>query len=154
LSTKFGIILPIEENRWLVTLVGTLRDYPPEDDEGFLQFAKALDQPEIYLAIRDAKPLTPIARYRFPTYLRRHYEHLTPFPESFLVMGDGMCSFNPIYGQGMTVCALQAQALETCLQHSSQGLPGLSRKFFKKASCIVDTAWKMATGADFLYPQT
>lgn len=153
-STKFGVILPVEGNRWLVTLVGVLRDYPPEDDEGFLQFAKALDHPAIYQALEGATALTPTARYRFPTYLRRHYERLTPFPEGFLVIGDGMCSFNPIYGQGITVCALEAEALETCLRHYRGNLSSLSREYFKKAAQITDTAWRMATGVDFLYPQT
>ncbi|QBQ55199.1 hypothetical protein [Nitrosococcus wardiae] len=137
-----------------MTLVGALRDYPPEDEEGFLQFAKALDHPGIYQAIQNATPLTPIAKYRFPNYLRRHYQCLVPFPESFLVMGDAMCSFNPIYGQGITVCALEAETFERCLQHSKGELPVLSRDYFKKASRIIDNAWRMATSVDFLYPQT
>lgn len=154
ISTKLGIILPVEKNRWLVTLAGVLRDYPLEDEKGFLQFAKALDHPGIYQAIQGATPLTPVARYRFPAYLRRYYEHLRSFPENFLVIGDAMCSFNPIYGQGITVCALEAQALDACLQYSNGGLNGLSQKYFEKASRIIDNAWKMATNVDFIYPQT
>jgi 2-polyprenyl-6-methoxyphenol hydroxylase-like FAD-dependent oxidoreductase len=153
-STKFGVILPVEGGRWLVTLTGTLRDYPSEDEAGFLQFARALDHPEIYQTLRDATPLTTIAKYRFPTYLRRHYERLVALPTGFLVMGDALCSFNPIYGQGMTVCALEAQALGNCLRRQARrDGAALSQAYFQQAARIADNAWRMASGVDFLYPQ-
>ncbi|BAW79802.1 monooxygenase FAD-binding protein [Candidatus Nitrosoglobus terrae] len=154
LSTKFGVIFPVEKDRWLVTLGGVLRDYPPEDEQGFLQFAQALDHPSIYQAIQNATPLTPVAKYRLPTYTRRYYEQLREFPENFLVIGDAICNFNPLYGQGITVCALEANALNTCLQQANEDLSQLSQKYFKKAAYIIDHAWEMATIADFFYPKT
>jgi 2-polyprenyl-6-methoxyphenol hydroxylase-like FAD-dependent oxidoreductase len=157
-GTKYGLIFPIEGERWMVTLAGVLHDDPPGDDAGFLEFARRLDRPEVYEAIAEARPLGPIAVYRFPTYRRRHYERLSQFPASFLVVGDAICSFNPIYGQGMSVCALEADLLDRCLGESprqSGQLPaGLSQRFFNRAATIVDNPWGMATGADFLYPQT
>lgn len=154
-SRKYGVIQSVEDNRWLVTLAGNLRDYPPADEAGFLEFARQLDHPELYEWVRRATPLTPIVTHRFPTHLWRRYEQLSRFPEQFLVVGDAICSFNPIYGQGMSVSALEAQALR---EYLSQGANGNTRSlwgsFFKTAAKIVKNPWMLGTGADFLYPQT
>jgi 2-polyprenyl-6-methoxyphenol hydroxylase-like FAD-dependent oxidoreductase len=157
-GTKYGLIFPIEGERWMVTLAGVLHDAPPGDDAGFLEFARRLDRPEVYESIAHARPLGPVAVYKFPTYRRRQYERLRHFPDGLLVVGDAICSFNPIYGQGMSVCALEADLLDRCLsaapRQGSQLPADLSRRFFKGAATIVDNPWGMATGADFLYPQT
>ncbi len=155
-STKYAIVFPIEGNRWIVTFGGCLADYPPNDEAGFLEFARNLDRPDIYHAIKDAVPLTPIATYRFPAQVRRRYERLSRFPDGLVVLGDALCSFNPLYGQGMSVCALEALALDHCLQEkrqrSSSDLSRLPKRYLKRTARIVDNPWLLATGADFLYP--
>jgi 2-polyprenyl-6-methoxyphenol hydroxylase-like FAD-dependent oxidoreductase len=150
-STRYAVVFPIEDDRWIVTLAGCLEDYPPGDDAGFLEFARGLDRPDVYEAIRGAMPLAPIATFRFPAQQRRRYERLTRFPERLVVMGDAFCSFNPLYGQGMSVAALEAETLGT-LVDSKRTLDGLGRRFFKRAARIVADPWLLATGADFLYP--
>lgn len=152
-TTRLGVLLAVEGGRWMVGLQGGFRDYPPRDDAGFLEFARSLDRPELYEAIRDAVPATPIATYRFPSHLRRRYERLARLPAGLLVIGDALCSFNPIYGQGMSVCALEAEALAAALRRRGAG-DGLARAYFRRAARIVDAAWLMATGADFLDPRT
>ena len=87
----------------------------------------------------------------------RHYEQLTAFPERFLVLGDAISSFNPIYGQGMSSAALQVKALQQLLTErvaESQGLEELALTFFPKAAEVVTTPWTLAAGFDFAYPQT
>jgi hypothetical protein len=71
------------------------------------------------------------------------------FPDGFLVLGDAVCSFNPIYGQGMTVAALHAMALRRCLEDGPQRL---AHRFFSTAANATDHAWNMATGADLALP--
>jgi 2-polyprenyl-6-methoxyphenol hydroxylase-like FAD-dependent oxidoreductase len=152
-TRKYGVIQSVEGDRWLVTLAGNLRDYPPPDDAGFLEFARQLDHPELYTWIHDATPLSGIVTHCFPAHLWRRYERLSRFPDGFLIVGDAVCSFNPIYGQGMSVSALEAQALQRCLGEGSMGTH-VWRRFFQAAAGIIRSPWMLGTGADFLYPQT
>ena len=157
-SKRSGVIFPVEDRRWIVTLAGCLGDHPPGDEDGFLEFARQLDRPDLYEAIQHAEPASSIATYRFPAQLRRHYEQLARFPDGLVVLGDALCSFNPLYGQGMSVCALQARLLGELLQRESSrpdnAFAGLPRRFFKRAKRIVDNPWLLATCSDFLYPET
>jgi 2-polyprenyl-6-methoxyphenol hydroxylase-like FAD-dependent oxidoreductase len=154
---KIGIIEEIEGNVFHLSLGGRFGDYPPADESGFLAFAKSLRTPKLYDLIKDAERVTDITTYRFPTSLRRHYERLPAFPERFLVLGDAISSFNPIYGQGMSSAALQVQALQDLLNERSQEkvpLDGLAQRFFAKAAEVVDAPWTLAANADFAYPKT
>jgi len=152
-STKSGVVFRVEGGRWIVTLMGCLGDYPPIDDEGFLEFARQLDDSAVYDWLRTATPLGPAVPYRYPSHLRRRYDRLTRFPEGLLVSGDALCSFNPIYGQGMSVSALEALALRDCLRQEATGGEPLWTAFFKAAARITEGPWSIATGADFLHPR-
>ncbi|GIW52796.1 MAG: FAD-binding monooxygenase [Gemmatimonadales bacterium] len=137
---RLGVILAQEGERWIVGLGGALGDYPPSDEEGFLAFARSLAAPEIYNVIKDAEPLSEIVTYRFKASRRRRYEKLTRFPEGFLVFGDAICSFNPIYGQGMSVAAMEALDLQHELRRGGEGL---WRRFFRRAARSIDNPWQI-----------
>ncbi len=149
-SSRYAAILAAEEDRWVVTLAGSVGDYPPTDEAGWLAFAKSIPVPEVYELFSRARPLSDIAAYRFPANRRMHYERMKRFPAGYLVLGDALCSFNPIYGQGMTTAATEAKALESCVQDS---LDGISKRFYSQARKIVDIPWSIATGEDFRFPQ-
>ena len=153
-TRRAGNVMPVEGDRWMVTLVGWGKDYPPADGEGFLEFTRSLPAPDLYNLIRQTEPLTDVIQHRLPSNLRRHYERLTRFPERHLVLGDAISSFNPVYAQGMTSAAMQAAALEETLEHSANGLDGLSRQYFPKVAKVVDRAWQLAVGEDFRAPDT
>ena len=144
---------PIEDNRWLVTLAGWHGNHPSTDEELFKNFAKKLPAGDVHRIVATCKPVSEIIQYKYNSSLRRHYENLSDFPGSYLVMGDALCSFNPVYGQGMTSASLQVKILDELLK-TGLSTDRLARKFFKKASKIIDIPWKMAVGEDFRYPET
>ena len=147
---RVGFMLAMEGDRWIVTLGGWMGHHCPPDPSSFLEFADSLARPDIYDVISHAEPLTHPVTYAFPSDLRRRYEKLTRFPGAFLVMGDAMCSFNPLYGQGMSVATLEALALHECLE-SSPSIQDMWKPFFKTAAKIVDTPWMIAAGSDFAF---
>ena len=150
---RLGALYPIEGGRWIVTLGGYKGGHAPADEQGFLEHAKNLAAPDIYNVIRRAEPISDFVTHGLPSNLRRHYERLPRFPDGYLVVGDAMCSFNPIYGQGMSVSAMEADLLDRCLTASGRqgGLRGFARGFFNGAAKVIDNPWMIAVGGDFLY---
>ena len=147
----------IENNLWQVTLAGRFGQFPPTDEAGFLAFAKALHSPKLHDLIKDAERVTDIVPYRYPSSVHRHYERLAAFPAGYLVLGDAICNFNPVYGQGMSSAAQQARALQQLLKEPAaleKGLDGLAPAFFGKTAQVVAAPWTFAASADLAYPQT
>lgn len=149
-NRRMGVLLAQDGGRWVVTVGGYLGDHAATDHEQFLEEVRMLPSPEIYQTIKDAEALTEPVAYKFPANLRHCYEKLTRFPQGYLVFGDALCSFNPIYGQGMTVAALEAVALDECL---AEGREQLAKRFLTKTSKIIDLSWNAAVGNDLSYPE-
>jgi hypothetical protein len=146
---RAGALLLLEGGRWMVTLAGILGDYPPTDPDGFLDFARSLRFPDIYQAIRDGEPLDDPVAFRFPASVRHRYERLGRFPDGLLVVGDAVCSFDPIYGQGMSVAAVEALLLR---RHLERGVVPQPRRFFRDLARTVDVPWEIAVGGDLVFP--
>jgi 2-polyprenyl-6-methoxyphenol hydroxylase-like FAD-dependent oxidoreductase len=156
---RMGLLLPVEGDRWMVGLAGAGHDYPPTDEAGFLQFAASLRSPVIHDAIRHARPLSPIHGHRQTDNRWRHYEHAQRCPERLIVVGDAACTFNPIYGQGLTMAALAGVTLNQCLQahrHSQPpgDLAGLAHRTHRALAHTTAAVWLLATGEDLRYPTT
>jgi 2-polyprenyl-6-methoxyphenol hydroxylase-like FAD-dependent oxidoreductase len=153
-SFRGGAVLPVEGDRWMVTLAGVHGDAPGTSEDEVLTFARSLLSPAVGQLVARAGPLTSVAVYRFPASQRRHYEKVRRLLPGFVTMGDAACSFNPIYGQGMACAALQAKALGETVRAAGARSPELPRLFHRKAARIIDAPWAIAVGADFLHPQT
>src|SRR4051812_21587506 len=155
-SKRTGFIFPVEGNRWLVTLASFFDEPSPRDHGGFLEAARSMPVPDIYDVIRDCEPLSEVVQYRFGGSQRRRFERLDRFPEGLIVMGDAVCSFNPVYGQGMTVGAVEAERLNQALAHakSAGGIaPDFSRRWFRTITPIVDAAWDAVLIEDYRFPE-
>lgn len=146
-----GVLLAQEGDRWTVTLIGYHGHSAPTDLAGFVEFARSLPGSEIYDVVREAEPLGDAASARMPASVRRRYESLERFPGGFLVFGDSISSFNPSYGQGMSVAALEAVQLDKCV---AEGPVGLAGRFFQRAARVVDIPWSIAAGGDLRMPET
>jgi len=145
-----GVLLAQENESWTVSTGGYLGDDAPDNDQGFLAYLATLPTREIHDVVARAEPLTDYHRYRYVASVRRRYEKLACLPENFLVFADALCSFNPIYGQGMTVAAQEALMLQQCLRAGSSNL---ARRFFKAAAKIIDTPWNITVGNDLRHPR-
>jgi 2-polyprenyl-6-methoxyphenol hydroxylase-like FAD-dependent oxidoreductase len=150
-TKRGGVALSLEEDRWIVTLNGYFGESAPTNIEGFREFAQSLPAPTIYHLVRDAEPACDGISSRFPASVRRRVERLSRYPEGFLTFGDAICSFNPVYGQGMSVAALEAEALDACLL---EGDANLARRFFRRAANVIDNPWSIAAGSDLRFPET
>ncbi len=155
-NSRGGLLLPLEGNRWMVTIGGRHSDLPPGDADGYLSYARSLRTLTIYNAIRQAKRLDGVARYGFPESVRRHFERLAVFPRGLLPIGDAICRFNPVYGQGMSVAALEACLLRRLFERlgeDSNPLAALAPAFFAEVQTLIETPWSVAI-LDFAFPDT
>ena len=142
-----GAVLAQQEGgRWILTLIGLMGNRPPTDDTGFRAFAKSLPSREIAELVETGTPLDDAVPASYPSNVRRRYDRLTRFPEGYVVLGDAICSFNPMYGQGMSVAALECVALADTLAEPADD--NLGRRFFQRAAPVLDTPWMLAAGND------
>jgi len=158
-NTRGVVILPLEGNRWHVTLIGIQGDYPPTDEEGFMAFLRSLPTDKIYQILKEARPQGHIIGYRRAENRLYHYDRLPRYLERFVVLGDAVYALNPVYGQGMTVATMGIQALGRCLQAcggsgDAAALTGLARHFQKELRKVIEGPWQMATGEDMRWPKT
>jgi len=158
-GTRGGIILPLEGNRWHVTLVGMAGDYPPTNEKGFMEFARSLPTQRLYQTIQDTRPLSKPFGYRRTTNRFRHYEQLPSYLEGFLVFGDAVFTLNPVYALGMTAIAVGSQALDRSIRnqprtHKKGDLSGLAENFQLQLSQSLTRLWEMVTAEDQEWPST
>jgi 2-polyprenyl-6-methoxyphenol hydroxylase-like FAD-dependent oxidoreductase len=150
---RSGTIFPIEGRRWIVTLTGAAGDYPSADETGFLEFARSLRAPILYEAISNAEPLTPLHHYRRTENRMRHYESAARWPDGIVAVGDAVCGFNPVYGQGMTVAAIDAELLDVHLKAAADK-HAIGQRFQREVAAARRAAWALSTGVDYRYDKT
>jgi 2-polyprenyl-6-methoxyphenol hydroxylase-like FAD-dependent oxidoreductase len=144
---RFGLIYGEENGIYMVSLGGMMGDYPPTDEEGFMAFAASL-HPSFAEVARAARPVAGTTGYRRLENRMMHYEKLPRWPERFIVVGDAVCGFNPMYAQGMSVAAMAAEALGASVAKSAGKLDGFAPGFQRSYPKIVAPAWLLATSAD------
>lgn len=149
---RFGLALAIEGNRWMVVLGGYFGDIAPSDRAGYLAFADSLPVPDLGQLLRRATPIGEPMPYRFRSNRRVHFERAARWPVGLVALGDATCSFNPIYGQGMSVALMQAERLGEALDRCGTG-ERLARSIQRELARVTDLAWTIATGGDLGYPQ-
>jgi 2-polyprenyl-6-methoxyphenol hydroxylase-like FAD-dependent oxidoreductase len=149
-----AVMFPVEEGRWIVTLIGYSKRYPPTDEEGFERALLGLRSPVLARSVALAEPLTPVYSSRSLSNRLRRFDRLSDPIKGFVAVGDSVSAYNPVYGQGMTVAALCARALSATLAREPLGSPGFEGAFFKEQARVIKDAWALASGADMRFPGT
>ncbi|MEV7630417.1 FAD-dependent monooxygenase [Actinoplanes sp. NPDC089786] len=145
-----GFVLAQENNTWITSVSGWFGAVPPTDEAGMIEWAEQLDSPDVATIMRTSEPLDEGSlKMRYPASTRFRYDRIDRFPAGFLVTGDAMCSFNPIYGQGMTVAALEATILGRLLK---DGTDDLAARFFGETATVLDVPWTTVMANDLRFP--
>lgn len=156
-SSRGGLMMPIEGHRWMLSLGGRRGEHPPGDEAGLRDYAASLRTKTIAEAIAPARMLSGVERFVFPESRLRHFERLETFPRGLLPIGDAICRFNPVFGQGISVAAIEGEALGEVLSSVAQAVGSLAdawRPFFQRTAEIVEAPWALAAVPDFIFPQT
>lgn len=152
---RLGYLAAVEQQEWIATLGGYGQDYPPIEEQSFLQFAQSLADPTFYNSIAQAEPCSEIRAHRATANRLYHYESVD-LPDGLIAIGDSVCALCPVYGQGMTVSAMSAMLLSCWLgqpqQRQAKVLNGSS--FQKRLARSNAFPWSLATGSDSKFPTT
>ena len=140
-----GIIMPIENQQYLVTLSGLCDNNPPGEAQGFLDFASSLRCAGFKEILETGEPISDIKTFRKPDNYYRGFHRLKHWPSGFIVTGDGVCSFNPVYGQGMTAAAVAARSLAPVLARHH---PSDAKTLQKKINQAYRMPWLIARTED------
>ncbi|MDL5155239.1 FAD-dependent oxidoreductase [Actinomycetospora termitidis] len=143
-NPRIGTLLPAENDTCIVNLGGMGGHYPPTDDDGFRRWARDLPDPGLHEALTEATPLSEVHAYRTPTTRLRRFERLRA-PRGFFAIGDAVASFNPVYGQGMSVAALEALAVRAVLRRAPRDLATAARR---AVAAVAAGPWSLAAGQD------
>jgi flavin-dependent dehydrogenase len=147
-----GTALPVEGRRWLVTAVGFGHHRPPRDPAGFEAFVAALPDPALAAILHSGEAIGEIAVHRQTANQRQRYSRLPEWPDGLLAVGDALCCFDPIYGQGIAVSACQALRLRTVLAAGLKA--GGARRLLRDFDRVIDFPWEVAVGQDLRMPTT
>ncbi|OBI63245.1 NAD(P)/FAD-dependent oxidoreductase [Mycobacterium sp. E796] len=139
-----------ERDTWIFTVYALAGHEPPRDLPGMLSYAEDYGPAHLLAAVRAGEPLGPVVQHRMPSSQWRRYDKMRRLPDGLLACGDAICSFNPIYGQGMTVAALDAVALRDCLR---RGVTDLPRRYFRDTAKTIGQAWRTGATSDLTFPE-
>jgi 2-polyprenyl-6-methoxyphenol hydroxylase-like FAD-dependent oxidoreductase len=147
---RAGYIFPVEDGLWQVTLAGYHGHHPPTDHDGFMAYARELSHPCFAEALAGAEPLTEPVRHTYPKQVRQRYDRLARLPERYAILGDAVCSLDPVFGQGMSVALKGVRALDRQLAQGS-----FSPRAFQRAVAFAGfTPWLITSAEGHRFPET
>ncbi|MFI5979963.1 FAD-dependent oxidoreductase [Streptomyces sp. NPDC051555] len=152
--SRGGVILAVENNRWMCSLFGFGDEAPPTDDDGYLGFARSLGNPHLAGQLEQRERPEAVHRYVNVNNQWNLFHQSKNWPERLLAVGDSVCVFNPVYGQGLTVAAMEAELLQgmlTELRVKGRGLDGLSRRYQGRVARLLVAPWTLSSNSDLMW---
>jgi 2-polyprenyl-6-methoxyphenol hydroxylase-like FAD-dependent oxidoreductase len=154
-NSRGGTLLAREDNSFFASLSARGGDVPPADWPGFLDYATTLPSRSLHDTLKRTKLRGRIVQFGFPESRRTHFERCADLPRGVIALGDALCRFNPVYGQGMSSAAKQAVLLRDLLasrEHDAKPLDGLFEAFAATAGSVLDNIWALSAIPDLAYP--
>ncbi|MBJ7947814.1 MULTISPECIES: NAD(P)/FAD-dependent oxidoreductase [Bacillus cereus group] len=153
-ENPYGVLIQtIEDNRYFVTFSGYANEKAPQTDDEFYDFAENLSISNVTEFLNKAEGITDIKTYKIPYQVRRRFDLVNNVPEGLLVVGDAQCRFDPVFGQGVSVAAMEAHQLQLLLQSRKQLDKTFTQQFYKKTADIIEIPWDMTTTEISRHPQ-
>ncbi|MCU4767399.1 FAD-dependent oxidoreductase [Bacillus toyonensis] len=153
-KNPYGVLIQtIEDNRYFVTFSGYANEKAPQTDDEFYDFAENLSISNVTEFLNKAEGITDIKTYKIPYQVRRRFDLVNNVPEGLLVVGDAQCRFDPVFGQGVSVAAMEAHQLQLLLQSRKQLDKTFTQQFYKKTADIIEIPWDMTTTEISRHPQ-
>ncbi|PHD47350.1 glutamate synthase [Bacillus toyonensis] len=153
-ENPYGVLIQtIEDNRYFVTFSGYANEKAPQTDDEFYDFAENLSISNVTDFLNKAEGITDIKTYKIPYQVRRRFDLVNNVPEGLLVVGDAQCRFDPVFGQGVSVAAMEAHQLQLLLQSRKQLDKTFTQQFYKKTTDIIEIPWDMTTTEISRHPQ-
>jgi len=152
-----ALALPVEHGNWLVVASGYGEQRPTRDVAEFEQFLATLPDPAIFELVQHLEPVSDIAIHRQTGNRRHRYGQSRGWPPGLVAIGDAYCAFNPVYGQGITVAALQALLIRDALKHDRTAAgrgPMETRHLQRRIGAAADLPWSVATSEDLRHPSS
>jgi 2-polyprenyl-6-methoxyphenol hydroxylase-like FAD-dependent oxidoreductase len=151
-GNRAAYLTPVDGNFWLATMYGRGRDTAPRDVDGFITWAKDLPHPVVHEILSQAELVSDFKTYKIPFGVWNRYDQMPRFPNGLLPMGEALASFNPMYGQGMSLAAGQALSLRAAV---SDGLgSNLRTRYFEGCNTLNGVGWSVMETRDFAYDST
>jgi 2-polyprenyl-6-methoxyphenol hydroxylase-like FAD-dependent oxidoreductase len=142
-------LLGYEDGTWTLTTFGVAKVEPPHTFSEMLTLADKLLPDRIAAALRQAEPIGEVAFHRFPASRWRRYHKLDRVPAGILPLGDAVASFDPTYGQGMTMTSLQAGHLRRALAEGAD--EDLARVVNRATAKTTYPVWTMTAIGDLAF---
>jgi 2-polyprenyl-6-methoxyphenol hydroxylase-like FAD-dependent oxidoreductase len=147
-----GVLLGVEGGRWMCSLFGFDDQAPPTDDEGYLRFARSLGNPHLAEQLENRPGQEAVHRYTNMNNEWNQYHRAAHWPQRLIALGDAVCVFNPVYGQGLTVAALEADLLRAMLRRQrGRGLDGLGSAYQRRAARLILPSWILSSNSDMMW---
>ncbi|HYB36851.1 MAG TPA: oxidoreductase [Mycobacterium sp.] len=141
-------MLGYEDGTWVLTTFGVAKVEPPHTFAEMRVLAEKLLPAQFTAALEQAEPVGEVAFHRFPTSKWRRYDKLDRFPGGIVPFGDAVASFDPTYGQGMTMTSLQAGQLRRALESPGSDL---ARELNRAAAKTIYPVWLMNAIGDLTF---
>lgn len=150
---RTGVLLPVEGDRWMVSLGGMRGAQPEPGDRGFEQALSQLRDPILREFLETTSPIGNARGFQPGPGVRRRYDYNTT-PNGLVVVGDAADNFNPVYGQGVTVAAFGARAVASAIARHGGLTHTAARTANRRIAAAAAPAWLMSSSEDVRFPDT